>query len=133
MQFLILPQQPLKMMLIIKLVKIDSKMIILIPRSKSVKQSVLDIFLGLDHNKDHNIFDRFCIENTAYYVQLDNAESFLHAFFVLCIDINFKMKFKFFFPEIWEEKFGSVTHTNPSSVRSQSYKKYFLQLEKKSL
>ncbi len=85
---------------------------------------------GLDHNEVYNIFDRFCIENTAYYVHLEDAKSFLHAFFVLCIDVNFKMKFKFFFPEIWEGKFGSVTHTHPSSARSQSYKKYFLRLEK---
>jgi hypothetical protein len=39
-QFLILPQQLLKMTLAIKVVKIDFKIIILPPRSKLVKQTV---------------------------------------------------------------------------------------------
>jgi hypothetical protein len=40
-QFLLLPQQPLKMMLAIKVDKFDSKIIILLPQSKSVKQIVV--------------------------------------------------------------------------------------------
>jgi hypothetical protein len=39
-QFLLLPQWSLKMMLIIKVVKIDSKIIISLPQSKSAKQTV---------------------------------------------------------------------------------------------
>jgi hypothetical protein len=40
-QFLLLPRQPPKMILVLKVVKFDSKIIILLPWSKSMKQTVL--------------------------------------------------------------------------------------------
>ncbi len=42
-QFSLLPQQPLKMTLAIKVVKIDSKLIISLLRSESVKQTVTGV------------------------------------------------------------------------------------------
>jgi hypothetical protein len=48
-QFLLQPQPPLNMMLIIKVVKIDSKIIISLPWSKSVKHTVGFNFINILH------------------------------------------------------------------------------------